>query len=230
MGDSARLISIKRFAAGYVLPAALCAVLAPALTYAASPREFKAVGPTEPVKMGPGRKVAVEVYFDLQPTGMRFHLPAIPCMVTENNIQCSNFFAETYEPRVGGGSFETAMDRRNTYARMWIESQNDARIVVRVRGALSNSDDVIAHTDIPSGSPYGEGDWVDEWFYIYPDSTHIRHVKIYTGLASRSRPFGFNREPPAVVHETSDEGTDLILWLKMNSTESVRFTLLPVAA
>jgi hypothetical protein len=42
---------------------------------------------------------------------------------------------------------------------------------------------------------------VDEWFYIYPDGVHVRHVKIYTGLASRSRPFGFDREPPNVVHE-----------------------------
>jgi hypothetical protein len=122
-------------------------------------------------------------------------------MVTENNIKYSNFWAETYEPRVGGGSFETLMDRRNRYARMWIEHQSDARIVVRVRGALCNTEEEIAHADIPSGSPYGKGDWVDEWFYIYPDGTHVRHVKIYTGLAPSSRPFGFDRDPPRVVHE-----------------------------
>jgi len=177
----------------------LSAVLAESKTDS-KPREFKAVGPTEPVKMG-RREIAVEVYFDLVPTSLRFMLPSFPSMVTENGIVYSNFWAETYEPRIGGGSFEPLFDRQNRYARMWIEHQSDARIVVRVRGALCNTQEQIAHTDIPSGSPYGKGDWVDEWFYIYPDGTHIRHVKIYTGLAPRSRPFGFDREPPEVVHE-----------------------------
>ncbi len=163
--------------------------------------EFKAVGPSEPVKLEPHKKGAVEVTFDQTPTKMRFNLPAYPCMVTENDIQYSNCYTETYDPRIGGGSFEVHMDRRNTYARMWIESQNDARIIVRCRGALADSHDNIAHTDIPSGSPHGDGDWTDEWYYIYPDATHVRHVRIYTGLAPRSRPFGFDREPPNVVHE-----------------------------
>jgi hypothetical protein len=167
---------------------------------------FEATGPTEPVRQDPAifgerKKPSVEVTFDLLPTSMRFHLPSFPCMVTENNIRYSNFWAETYEPRIGGGSFEPLFDRRHRYARMWIEHQSDARIVVRVRGALCNTEGDIAHSDIPSGSPYGKGDWVDEWFYIYPDGVHVRHVKIYTGLAPVSRPFGFDRDPPRVVHE-----------------------------
>jgi len=162
--------------------------------------EFKAEGPTEPKKLGRG-ETAVKVYFEDSPCMMRFNLPAFPCMVTENDIQFSNCYAETYEPREGGGSFEVQMDRANRYARFWIKSQNDARIVVRARGVLCNGEGIIAHTDISSGSPYGKGDWVDEWDYIYPDTTHTRKVHIYTGLASRSKPFGFDREPPEVVHE-----------------------------
>jgi hypothetical protein len=162
--------------------------------------EFKAVGPSEPVKLE-RRATAVEVFFDLIPTSLRFILPSFPSMVTENGIVYSNFWAETYEPRIGGGSFEPLFDFNNRYARMWIEHQSDARIVVRVRGALCNTEGDIAHSDIPSGSPYGDGDWVDEWFYIYPDGIHTRHVKIYTGLAPVSRPFGFDRDPPRVVHE-----------------------------
>jgi hypothetical protein len=73
--------------------------------------------------------------------------------------------------------------------------------VVRIRYALANNLYDIAFPDIPSGSPYGKGDWVDEWFTIYPDGVHTRHMRIYTGLASVSRPFGFDREPPNVVHE-----------------------------
>lgn len=193
--------SLRWFVVGFLLVAILCSTVVQAAAQQSQARRFEAVGPTEPVKMERGLKGAVKVYFDMLPTSMSFNLPAFPCMVTENNIQYSNCYTETYEPRIGGGSFETLQDRRNTYARMWIESQHDARIIVRVRGALSDSRDNIAHTDIPSGSPYGKGDWTDEWYYIYPDSTHVRHVRIYTGLASWSCPFGFDREPPNVVHE-----------------------------
>jgi len=167
---------------------------------------FYAKGPSSPVKMKPHQQGVVEVHFDLLPTLMRFNAPAYPCMVTENDIQYCNGFAETYDPIQNPNdpmaSFETAFDDFNKYSRMWIESQNDARIVVRVRGALvSDEGKRIAHKDIPSGSPHGEGDWVDEWYYIYPDGVHARHIKIYTGLASRSLPFGFDREPPRVIHE-----------------------------
>jgi hypothetical protein len=167
--------------------------------------EFKAVGPREPVKMGRG-EIAVTVTFDMLPTSLQFRLPAFPSMVTENGIVYSNFWAETYDPRdwrAEGGlaSFEPLMDRQNRYARMWVERESDARILVRVRGALCNRAEGIARPDFPSGSPYGPGEWVDEWFYIYPDGTHIRHVKIYTAFAPVSKPFGFDREPPMVVHE-----------------------------
>jgi len=97
---------------------------------------------------------------------------------------------------------------------MWIESQNDARIIVRFRGAIADPDGYIAHSNIPSGSPYGEGDWTDEWYYIYPDGMHTRHVRIYTGLAGQSLTVTdelfdgiapMREIPPMVVHEFHEE-------------------------
>ncbi len=128
---------------------------------------FLATGLTTPARMKPHEQSVVEVQFDLLPTSMRFNAPAYPCLVTENGIQYSNGFAETYDPRLDPHaketSFEPGFDDDNVYSRMWIESQNAARIVVRVRGALvSDEGKHIAHADIPSGSPHGEGDWVDE--------------------------------------------------------------------
>jgi hypothetical protein len=169
-------------------------------------QKFEAVGPTHPVKQQSREVGAVKVTFDLIPTTMSFDLPWTYCMVTQNNLKFANFAAETYDPRDfdgtgGAASFEPGMDREGRYVRAWIEQQSDARIVVRIRYALANNLYDIAHPDIPSGSPYGKGDWADEWHYIYPDGTNIRHMKIYTGLAQVSRPFGFDREPPNTVHE-----------------------------
>ena len=159
------------------------------------------------------RRVAVEVNFDLVPTKMLFSMPCYPCMVTENGIHFSNGWTETYDPKASS-SCEVLWDDEATYARMWIESQNPARIVVRWRAALADPRGYIAHSDIPSGSPYGKGDWTDEWYYIYPDGTHTRHVRIYTGLSEQSllvtdETFGDSdpiREiPPNVVHEFQED-------------------------
>jgi hypothetical protein len=164
-------------------------------------------------------RVVVEVYFDLVPTMMRFSMPCYPCMVTENNIHFSNGWTETYDPKASS-SCEILWDKEARYSRMWIESQNPARIVVRWRAALADPAGRIAHIDIPSGSPYGKGDWTDEWYYIYPDGTHTRHVRIYTGLAGQSllvtdEAFGgiqpVREIPPSVVHEFQE---DFIFGLK----------------
>jgi hypothetical protein len=169
-------------------------------------QKFEAVGPTYPVKQQPMEVGAVKVTFDLLPTTMSFDLPWTYFMITENNIKFANYAAETYDPREffatgGAASFEPNMDKESRYVRAWIEHQSDARIVVRIRYALANNLYDIAHRDVPSGSPYGKGDWTDEWHYIYPDGTNIRHMKIYTGLAPMSKPFGFNRVPPNMVSE-----------------------------
>ena len=168
--------------------------------------KFSAIGPTEPVKRPPREEGTVRVTFDLLPTTMQYNLPTHFFMITENNIKFSNFAAETYDPphwtaTGAAASFEPLQDWENRYVRVWIEQQSNARIVVRARYALNNNKEEIAHLDIPSGSPYGNGDWADEWFYIYPDGTNLRHMKIYTGLAPMARPFGFDRTPPKVVYE-----------------------------
>jgi hypothetical protein len=192
----------RRVIQQYLLTALLCAAFVSQACGEGAAGEFKAVGPREPVRLPPWTDAAVEVFFESQPTSRRFNMPAYPGMVTENGIQFVVFGAETYDPRVGPKSFEPQQDRDNIYNRFWIESENEARIVVRFRGALKGDGvDEIAHTDIPSGSPYGKGDWVDEWYYIYPDGTHTRHMRVYTGLAQQAKPFGYYRRPPSVIYE-----------------------------
>jgi hypothetical protein len=171
--------------------------------------QFAAIGPVRETRLSPNELLgAVRVTFDLQPTSMSFDLPWHFCSVAENGLKCAYFAAETYDPRHSDGSganasFEAGMDKEARYARVWIEQQSPARIVVRVRYALTNSRLQIAHDDLPTASPYnhGKGDWGEERFTIYPDGVYARHMTIHTGLAAMSQPFGFYREPPNVVHE-----------------------------
>ena len=85
--------------------------------------------------------------------------------------------------------FEISCDTDAHYARMWIDRASEARAVIRFRGALVDYAGRIARTDLPSGSPYGSGDWVDEWYYIYPNGVSTRHVVIYTGCAAYASSF-----------------------------------------
>ncbi len=166
------------------------------------PTEFKAVGNFDPDhKAERGRRGEIIVTFDQLPTQMNFCLPSFPCLVTENGIHYYNGWTETYDEAAGEGSCEPLMDWPNTYSRMWIESQNDARIVVAWRAALVSSEGIIAHKDAPQVAPYGPGDWVDERFIIYPDGVHVRHSKIYTYFAPTSKPFGWDRDPPNYIFE-----------------------------
>jgi hypothetical protein len=163
---------------------------------------FKATGNTDPDHRSPKRmRGEVVVTFDQLPTKMSFNLPSFPCMVTENDISYYNGWTETYDEAAGEGSCEPLMDFENVYSRMWIENQNDARIVVRWRAALVSSDGIIAHKNEPQVAPYGPGDWVDESYIIYPDGIHVRKLKIYTYFAGQSKPFGWDRDPPNYIFE-----------------------------
>jgi hypothetical protein len=171
--------------------------------------EFAAKGPTTEKRLPQEQLTgAVTVTFEMLPTAMSFDLPWHFCAVTENGIKVAHFAAETYDPRRWDGkgadaSFEAGMDKEGRYARVWIEHQSAARIVVRVRYALVNSRGQFARNDYATDSPYndGNGEWGEERFTIYPDGTFVRHMRIHSALAAMSQPFGFFREPPNVVHE-----------------------------
>ena len=145
---------------------------------------------TEPAKGKPDNTwlSRATVTFDTMPVKMHFRPPGQVWLESEDGFQAANGFAETKDPNICPSSeqkcdVEATMGGLLLNAKWWIARKSPARIVVRYRDALTDAEGNIGHTDIPSGSPYGRGDWVDEWHYIYPDTTHTRVVKIYTGKA-----------------------------------------------
>ncbi len=155
---------------------------------------FLALGLDAPVVPPPDGPTA-RVWFPDGRVGMHFDPPGTAAYVVDGQIGVGGEFAET---SVAGECFEVGFDPDAT---MWVESQHRARIVVRYRGALRNAQGAVAHTDLPSGSPYGAGDWADEWFYVYPDGTSVRRVLIYTGAAPDAVAF-WGR--PGTVFETQE--------------------------
>ena len=153
-------------------------------------QEFKATGNTDPDhRARPYAQGEVVVTFDTMPTKVSFDLPCFLCQVTENGIRFTCGATETYiDGFEEGQSYEVWNDKENVYSRFWIESQNDARIVVRHRNALVRGGK-IAHARQRRVSPYGPGEWTDEWFTFHPDGTYTRRVKVYTPAAATSQPW-----------------------------------------
>ena len=186
--------------------------------------QFQATGYDNPdIQPPPGEfKEAVKVTFDMLPTSIDFLLPAYPSL-TQEGIHLTGAYVETYDPArtpddvaLWQLSFEVAMDVSNKYSRMWYESQSPARVTVRWRAPLVSHESFperFAHAecgqvmDLGDGKSY-PGDWVQEWYYIYPDGYHIRKVKIYTchanALGEIVRPGYGPAKPPVYAYETNE--------------------------
>jgi len=170
---------------------AVAAIVAMTITCSvqSAERKFMAVGNSDPNHQARSHKQGeVVVTFDAMPTSVSFDLPGHIKLITENGIPYTNGATETYITSEGfeeGASYESWNDKDNKYSRMWIESQNDARIVVRHRCALIKGDR-ICHQDKPKVASYGPGNWVDEWYTFHPDGTHTRRVKIWSAVAKEA--------------------------------------------
>jgi len=130
--------------------------------------------------------------------------------------------------------YNAGNDSKKEYSRIWIESQSEARIVIRHRAALVNNGGEIAFSQKPRISPYGPGAWIDEWYTIHPDGTHTRRIKMYTQEENLKDPYlsfgkgGFRFEnmalwrgaPKPGISVADDINEDALTLISMNGKSS----------
>ena len=66
-------------------------------------------------------------------------------------------------------------DKHNRYSHVRVIENHNARVVVHWRYALTDLFYTISSPDPMTGW----GDWVDEYYYIYPDGVAVRHFAIH---------------------------------------------------
>jgi hypothetical protein len=107
----------------------------------------------------------------------------IPCWVTDTGIGYTNEFVERRgadSPNTGG-CCEPMSDKQCRYAHVRIIENTDARAVVHWRYAP-----VDVHYEHPFIDPdTGWSDWVDEYYYIYPDSIGVRKITVHTSAPEK---------------------------------------------
>ncbi len=95
-------------------------------------------------------------------------------LVTENGKWIADQSAEGGGPETKGCS-EHMSDKQNRYSHVRLIENNDARVVVHWRYAVTDVLYQIANVD-----PVTDwGDWVDEYYTIYPDGIAVRHFMIH---------------------------------------------------
>ena len=95
-----------------------------------------------------------------------------PNIVTENGIWMSD---QSFEASTSIGTAEHMNDKHNMHASISILETSDARVVLHWRYALVDVTGGFADIDPETGW----GDWVDEYFYIYPDGVAVRYGTIH---------------------------------------------------
>lgn len=170
-----------------------------------STKSFNAHGNVSPHQRPlPYKGAEVFVRFDQQNSYMAFSPPGINATLVPHKkdkklISQWNGMVETHDHDELDGCFETTADLDNIYTRCWIESKNDARIVVRYHSAPvayhpKRKKVINPHRAYGTANKkYGPGDHVDEWFTIYPDGTFTREVKVWSPVAAKAVPYTDDR-------------------------------------
>jgi hypothetical protein len=110
----------------------------------------------------------------------------VPFWVTENDIWYTNEFNESW-PSHRDRPFvcEPMSDKQARYSHVRIIENNDARVVIHWRYALTNTDYEIAYPDPLTGW----GDWADEYDYIYPDGLALRKQRVWSSRIDQPHEF-----------------------------------------
>jgi len=102
----------------------------------------------------------------------------IPCWVTDTGVWYTNEFVERrghHSPNTEG-CVEPMSDKQCRFSHVRIIESSDARVVVHWR---------YAPVDVRYNHPFidpltGWGDWVDEYYTIYPDAVGVRKITVHT--------------------------------------------------
>lgn len=102
----------------------------------------------------------------------------IPAVITENNIWMTDQSVENFAT---GECFETMGDKQCRYSHVRILESTSARCVIHWRYALAN----INH-HIYGERDDGWGDWVDEYWTIYPDGVAVRKQILHSSIFGKN--------------------------------------------
>ena len=105
----------------------------------------------------------------------------VPHWTNDENHWYENEFIERRAKDSGlSGCAEPMQDHDSSFSNVRIIQSSPARVIVHWRYSP-----VTLRGDIPFVDKTGWGDWVDEYYYVYPDETCVRDAKLYTSVPNK---------------------------------------------
>jgi len=119
------------------------------------------------------------------------------CMVTENGIWVGD---QSFESSTPVGTAEHMNDKFDAQSHVSVLESSDARVVVHWRYALVDVAGNLSDIDPATGW----GNWVDEYFYIYPDGVAVRNGTVH------GTKYKYSFTEPALLLQPAQKPEDLI--------------------
>ena len=124
----------------------------------------------------------------------------VPAWITENDIWLTDQSVENFR---NGECYEVMSDKQCRYSHVRIIENSPARCVVHWRYALTNVVNEIRDED-----ESGWGDWVDEYFTIYPDGVGVRKQVLHSQNYLRYRQWGYQFQETILINQAGSKPTD----------------------
>ena len=123
----------------------------------------------------------------------------VPAWITENDIWLTDQSVENFR----NGDATRLSDKQCRYSHVRIIENSPARCVVHWRYALTNVVNEIRDED-----ESGWGDWVDEYFTIYPDGVGVRKQVLHSQNYLRYRQWGYQFQETILINQAGSKPTD----------------------
>ncbi len=124
----------------------------------------------------------------------------VPVWATENNIWLTDQSVENFR---GGECSEVMSDKQCRYSHVRVIENGEARVVIHWRYAMTNVINEIRDED-----ETGWGEWVDEYFTIYPDSIGIRKQILHSSNYEKCKQWGYQFQETIMINSAGKSPED----------------------
>jgi len=124
----------------------------------------------------------------------------VPALVTENDIWLTDQSLENFR---GGECSEVMSDKQCRYSHVRIIESTAARAIVHWRYAMTNVLNEIRDED-----ETGWGEWVDEYYTIYPDGVGVREQLLHSKKYLERKQWGYQFQETIIINQAGTKPSD----------------------
>ena len=124
----------------------------------------------------------------------------VPVWASENDIWLTDQSLENFR---NGECSEVMSDKQCRYSHIRVVENGEARVLIHWRYAMTNVLNQIRDED-----ETGWGEWVDEYFVIYPDGIGVRKQILHSSNYEKRKQWGYQFQETILINQPGTRPTD----------------------